>query len=369
MGSGRAFLSCFRNGPKTAQLKNKRVAFADEKSKDGKVGNLQNIFYFDENDEPIACNLKFQEILKRNKKIACSIKAAGITKLCSAEKSTDEKDERSRFTGISNRTRSLFSNSFALPAPMPILPFPTMTSNDSSPAKGRPGNMGRAVRSFWLVFEPNSDVNEKQPVRLAAISYKESVSMLTGTVRVNNLAFKKEVFVRYTVDNWLSYRDLPAQYAASPSLTHDDFVFSFPIPISLPHGRKVAFAVCYRVAGQEHWDNNDGQNYEGRVVYITDAPRGSRRDKQPSSKAVLPQVKTGAAVSPSLCAAKDAQPFRPTGVHVAQSHCLDAVPSWRASPRYAPSMPPYEAYNPVPCWAASERNTFSQPVVVGVRGY
>ncbi|XP_006896988.1 PREDICTED: protein phosphatase 1 regulatory subunit 3D [Elephantulus edwardii] len=85
-----------------------------------------------------------------------------------------------------------------------------------------------------------------------------------GTVRVRNVAFEKHVAVRYTFSDWHSTHEVAARWRgpASEEGTHDIFAFSLPVPsFLLALGSRMHFALRYRVAGTEHWDNNDGHNY------------------------------------------------------------------------------------------------------------
>ncbi|XP_014729416.1 PREDICTED: protein phosphatase 1 regulatory subunit 3D isoform X2 [Sturnus vulgaris] len=57
---------------------------------------------------------------------------------------------------------------------------------------------------------------------------------LSGTIHVRNVAFEKQVSVRYTFNQWESIHELSTL---------------------------LQFAARYRVNGQEYWDNNRGKNY------------------------------------------------------------------------------------------------------------
>ncbi|NWW55094.1 PPR3E phosphatase, partial [Pedionomus torquatus] len=86
---------------------------------------------------------------------------------------------------------------------------------------------------------------------------------LRGAVRVLNLAYEKAVSVRYTLDRWASCAEVPAAYqpAGPPDGLTDRFAFLLPLGPAEP---TLEFAVRYRVAGAEYWDNNDGANYRLR---------------------------------------------------------------------------------------------------------
>ncbi|XP_078391149.1 protein phosphatase 1 regulatory subunit 3E-like [Cetorhinus maximus] len=87
---------------------------------------------------------------------------------------------------------------------------------------------------------------------------------LRGTVRVLNLAFRKEVTVRHTVDDWRSYSDTPASYIPqSADRQTDRFSFELALPPYLA-GSSVQLALCYRAGQAEYWDNDGGRNYRLR---------------------------------------------------------------------------------------------------------
>ncbi|EHH19550.1 Protein phosphatase 1 regulatory subunit 6, partial [Macaca mulatta] len=87
---------------------------------------------------------------------------------------------------------------------------------------------------------------------------------ISGTVRVCNVAFEKQVAVRYTFSGWRSTHEAVARWRgpAGPEGKEDVFTFGFPVPpFLLELGSRVHFAVRYRVAGAEYWDNNDCRDY------------------------------------------------------------------------------------------------------------
>ena len=88
-----------------------------------------------------------------------------------------------------------------------------------------------------------------------------------GRVQVRNLAFEKEVFVRYTLDSWQTFEDKHAKYSGVSSVTNcaDTFVFHIKVP-RVTEDKKLQFAVCYRTGESEFWDNNFGDNF--RLVYF-----------------------------------------------------------------------------------------------------
>ena len=87
-------------------------------------------------------------------------------------------------------------------------------------------------------------------------------TVIRGYVRVLNVAFRKEVTIRFTFDRWETFRDIWADYfSSSRSGMTDQFLFRIPLPSILNNGTRIEFAVRYTVNGRHYWDNNLQQNY------------------------------------------------------------------------------------------------------------
>ncbi|KAF7257654.1 hypothetical protein EG68_05509 [Paragonimus skrjabini miyazakii] len=98
---------------------------------------------------------------------------------------------------------------------------------------------------------------------------------LSGTIKVRNLAFEKQVWIRLTTDNWHSYTDHVALYShkMSGGLIHstsrfDTFTFQLTVVPQLEstqQSESIEFAIRYMVgpcgAYGQFWDNNSGKNY------------------------------------------------------------------------------------------------------------
>lgn len=81
----------------------------------------------------------------------------------------------------------------------------------------------------------------------------------SGTLNLLNLpnGFQKNVFVRYTTNNWATQTDVPATYVAGPNANGVE-TWSFT---TNANSSNVVFAISYTAAGSTFWDNNFGQNY------------------------------------------------------------------------------------------------------------
>ena len=110
-------------------------------------------------------------------------------------------------------------------------------------------NFFSAVRSSKVLLE-NCLVNDgSQP----------SVS---GTVRVANIGYTKDVVIHYSTDRWLSCQDLQATYVMNSTDGQTDrFSFHITLPYNFVPGSRLQLAVRYSVEGQTFWDNNHGKDY------------------------------------------------------------------------------------------------------------
>ena len=109
---------------------------------------------------------------------------------------------------------------------------------------------------------------QEQKVFVETSEFSEGENTVSGTVRVQNITHNKNVYTRYTLNNWKTYADLKATWEESigdkePPET-DQFHFAIPLPSRQWVGI-VHFAIRYEVAGQIYWDSNEGKNYKVKV--------------------------------------------------------------------------------------------------------
>ena len=88
---------------------------------------------------------------------------------------------------------------------------------------------------------------------------------VAGTVKVKNLAYVKTVHIRYTYDDWKTFKDESTQHVIFTKTLYETFSFEFDVP--KVKQAVLEFAVCYNADGKEYWDNNDGKNY--KVICIS----------------------------------------------------------------------------------------------------
>lgn len=100
-------------------------------------------------------------------------------------------------------------------------------------------------------------------------SGNRNIFTITCLVRVLNICFQKEVILRYTTNEWLTWNDVAGSYVKN---SNDGFSDKFSIIFELAFnanghqimmpGQRLLFAIRYSTDGSnEFWDNNVGMNY------------------------------------------------------------------------------------------------------------
>ncbi|MFC5704108.1 VWA domain-containing protein [Cohnella faecalis] len=96
------------------------------------------------------------------------------------------------------------------------------------------------------------------------------MNSFSGRIYLKNIAYSKQVKIRYSTDNWASYLEQPAAYAgmlpnSNNSLEYWDFNVNLP-----SHAGDVKFAIAYMVNGVTYWDNNFKQDHRiGKPALLT----------------------------------------------------------------------------------------------------
>ncbi|CAO3698659.1 unnamed protein product [Rhizopus stolonifer] len=104
---------------------------------------------------------------------------------------------------------------------------------------------------------PNWSSRASGPVAMEEVELVDGCEIL-GSCQVANLAYDKQVKIRYTLDDWVSFKEVNASFKESITDHWDRFTFK----IECTHVRHLHLAVQYKVAGREFWDNNLDQNYQ-----------------------------------------------------------------------------------------------------------
>lgn len=131
----------------------------------------------------------------------------------------------------------------------------------SDPTCSKQSYTYRLKKTNW----PTSNSSkQRNAVRLEDIQLTNN--QLIGTCQVANLAFEKHVLVRYSLDEWSTYKEVDAIYQepiANSANTWDRFRFKLAnISLNTKHHETLYLAVKYSVSGREFWDNNDNKNYQ-----------------------------------------------------------------------------------------------------------
>ena len=84
-------------------------------------------------------------------------------------------------------------------------------------------------------------------------------------VVLQNYAYEKNVFVRYTTDGWNSYNDQALSYSETNADGTETWTGNIDISSIIANNYNYSdfeYAVCYQVNGTEYWANYFGNNYD-----------------------------------------------------------------------------------------------------------
>ncbi|KAM6435804.1 protein phosphatase 1 regulatory subunit 3A [Liasis olivaceus] len=127
------------------------------------------------------------------------------------------------------------------------------------------------VEEFYLTplfLIPTTQEELLQSVRahkvcLEFVEFPPGITCMKGIIRVLNVSFDKLVYVRMSLDNWLTYYDILADYVPN-SFDGETDQFLFKISLVPPYqkeGAKVEFCIRYETSVGIFWSNNNHKNY------------------------------------------------------------------------------------------------------------
>ncbi|XP_075562514.1 protein phosphatase 1 regulatory subunit 3G [Pelecanus crispus] len=150
------------------------------------------------------------------------------------------------------------------PAALSRLQSPPAEQRDPPPPPPPPAL--RLVPDFPEGGGPSAERLRRQRVCLEGLGRPPAPTDVRGTVRVLGGPGPKEVTVRYTFNEWLSFLDVPAApLPPAPPAAGDPpaerYGFTLCVPPGLREGSALHFAIRYRSPQGECWDNNGGRNY------------------------------------------------------------------------------------------------------------
>ncbi|KAM3832362.1 protein phosphatase 1 regulatory subunit 3A [Vipera latastei] len=98
---------------------------------------------------------------------------------------------------------------------------------------------------------------------LEFVEFLPGIICMKGIIRVLNISFQKLVYVRMSLDNWLTYYDILAEYVPnSCDGETDQFLFKISlVPPYQKEGAKVEFCIRYETSVGIFWSNNNNKNY------------------------------------------------------------------------------------------------------------
>ena len=138
----------------------------------------------------------------------------------------------------------------------------TAVRSKTCPLQPRPSN----PRSFTRQCQFTQPVTlpdffertKRQNVMLETVTPQQKLTH--GTVRVTNIAYDKEVVVRWTRNKWTSFRESRCHYCQGSGGDGSTDRFCFTLPTMQDDG-DIEFVIRYKVEGREFWDNNNKRNY------------------------------------------------------------------------------------------------------------
>ncbi|KAK3295246.1 putative phosphatase regulatory subunit-domain-containing protein [Chaetomium fimeti] len=151
-------------------------------------------------------------------------------------------------------------------------PVDNYDSDTEYPFSGDERSTGRTPPFEWEIIMTNfpveTPVRKAQPVRLERVWLSNDQKSLIGSIAVANLAFQKLVACRFTLDYWKTTSEIAAEYVCEvrgidTPYTQDRFNFTIKLSdLANLEAKTLYFCIRYTVNGQEHWDNNNGTNFQ-----------------------------------------------------------------------------------------------------------
>jgi len=158
---------------------------------------------------------------------------------------------------------------------------------------------------LWSNFNYRRDRQDRDEYFLDVLSEKFILlkniqfygSHLRGAIAVKNSFIDKEVFVRYSFDEWNSIQEKKAEFQVIPTrlknghfffplnAPFDTFYFEIDMEQHLNNYCEILFAVRFEADGEAYWDNNNHADY--RLSFFV--PYSSRSSSSPADFVDLPK--------------------------------------------------------------------------------
>ena len=144
-------------------------------------------------------------------------------------------------------------------------------NNEDSVSSSFPNWKLSAINFAPVDYHCHININQS-PVFLEKVVISPDRKYLLGHIGVQNIAFEKEVTVRYTCDQWVTIFENPTMFCPDIPVilkvnNYDRFIFQIPLASitpynSNPHHFKLSMCIRYKARNLEFWDNNRLKNYE-----------------------------------------------------------------------------------------------------------
>jgi hypothetical protein len=120
-------------------------------------------------------------------------------------------------------------------------------------------------REYWDNNNGNdytrNDILGVAPVTSERLGYQLYGNKFQINAVLQNYAYQKNVYVRYTTDGWNSYNDQALGYDKTNENGTETWTTTLNLPSNMDYS-KFEYAICYQVNGTEFWADNFGANYD-----------------------------------------------------------------------------------------------------------
>lgn len=164
-------------------------------------------------------------------------------------------------------------------------------------------NFGRSPPFEWEIvtanFPPETYERLQMPVRVEKVFLSTDNKTLIGSVAVANLAFKKTVVARFTLDYWKTTSEVVAEYTNDVRRKklndgYDRFNFTIKLAdLANLEAKTMFFCVKFAVNGVEYWDNNNSTNFQvdfRKKMKPMNGKKGSQGRSLPKSNKKSPTI-------------------------------------------------------------------------------
>jgi hypothetical protein len=144
-------------------------------------------------------------------------------------------------------------------------------SNELADAHNKQPKFRIICLNSWPPVETN-DYHEKNIlVTKKSFFVTEENTQIKGKIMIRNLALDKSVSIRYTFDTWTTVRDVDGVFfGPNPkNIAFDIYEFAMSLDELSDRGElrgKIEFAIRFTAGQDDYWDNNEGRNYQIKVI-------------------------------------------------------------------------------------------------------